>query len=133
MSMLLEVGKTYNFETHVPTLLGAGYRGVTVVAIMDYYTAIKERDVTALHRTLFGSLPSGTPDDPAATNYVRMKLTTGDFVIMGYSWIKEDTIVMVESGSVKVEVFGTNPDDVTRIRDILALAGYNSFNISYET
>lgn len=133
MSMLFEVGKTYNFETHVPTLLGAGYRGVTVVAIMDYGTAIKERDVTALHRTLYGSLPSGTPDDPAATNYLRLKMTTGDYIIMGYSWIKEDTIAMVESGQVSVQIFDTNPDDVTRIRDILVLAGFNSLNIEYVT
>ncbi len=131
MFVPFEIGKSYNFETWAPSLIGAQYKAALVMAIMDYNTAIKERDVTAAHKSIYGYLPPGTPNDAAATPYIRIKLPSGIVTILALTWIKENTIELVDSGQIHVTVSDVAPSDVTKIRDQLVLAGYNNFNIEY--
>lgn len=131
--MSLEVGKSYNFETYATALLGTAYKGVTVEALMNYTTALKERDVTATHHQIFASLPSGTPDDPEATLYVKLKLPSGVFTILGMSWIKLDTVEEVGSWIIDARIYDVTQEDVVRIRDTLALAGYGHIALELTT
>lgn len=131
MSLQLVVGKSYNFETYAPELLGSGFKSAVVTAIMDYNTALKERDITGIHQTVYGYLPSGTPESPSATVYIRLKLPSGTYTVLGYSWIKAETIEEVASATINVAIYGVAAEDTERVRNIIALAGYTDFVVDF--
>lgn len=127
--MNLEVRKTYNFEVWPAVLLGTGFKACTVVAGMTAVMAQQFADIGALHAQVFPYLPSGTPNNPNAYDYVMVKTSTGQNVVLGYPWIKEDTIVEVSAVSIEILVTEVTTEDVTRLRDVLKQNGYSNFTL----
>lgn len=57
----LEINTIYNFTLYGSSVLGTGYKNATVMALLDFDSAIAIQDVVSLHASVYASLPSGTP------------------------------------------------------------------------
>lgn len=129
-SPVFNIRQIYNFDMYAPALLGASYKSVTVLAVMDRETAARDIDPQALHVQVFPYLPAGTPNDPNGYDYVKIKTPAGNTTVVGIPWIKADTIVSVESRTITVQIANVNAGDVPRVRDALVQNGFNAVTLS---
>ena len=125
-----ELKKVYSFDVYPSQLLGNDFQNVTVLSILDFDTALQFMDVPALHTNVFPTLPAGTPDDPAAYDYVKIKTASGQNTILGIPWINQATIALVESRKMTIVIDGVSAADVDRARNALAQNGFNQIAIS---
>jgi hypothetical protein len=129
MSYPFSIKKVYHFDVYPSGILGNDFQNVTVLSIMDYESAIQMADIPAIHANVFPTLPAGTPEDPSATNYLKIRTANGQTTVLGLSWIKEETVQEVNSIAVQVTISGVATEDVSRIRVALAQNGFNNLDI----
>ena len=125
-----QLGKVYSFNVYPVALLGNNFDNVTVMALMDQKTANRDIDTQALHIQVYPYLPAGTPNDPSATSYLKLRTTAGNETIVANTWIKEDTIEVVESRTITVVIGDVTASDVNRIRNALVANNFNNLEIS---
>lgn len=124
-----ELKSVYNFDVYPSAILGTDFQNVTILAILDYETALQSVDLPALHVNVFPLLPAGVPDDPSQYDYVKIKTSSGVNTILGIPWINLATLVLVVSRRMTVTIDGVSGDDVNRVQTCLAQNGYNNINI----
>lgn len=129
MAYPFELKKVYNFDVYPATILGNDFQNVTIMAVMDYESAIQLADIPARHVNVFPYLPSGTPDDPAMYDYVKIKTASGENTILGIPWINLDTLTLVQSLTIVATIDGVSGADVERVRVALVQNGYNNLDI----
>lgn len=129
MSVSFEVHKLYNFNTRAPAILGANFKSVKVLGIIDYNLASKYINPETQHVNIYPYLPVGTVDDPKKYTYVLIETQSGDVTVLAMPWIDQESIALVTSRDLIITVkdIGTG-DDVT-IRDNLLLMGFNDITI----
>lgn len=130
MTSPLSIRTVYNFQVYPSSIIPTEFKNVTVLAIMDRDTASKEIDTEALHVQVYPFLPSGIKNDSNSYDYVKIKTNTGNTIIIGMAWIKEDTIEVVTSSKITIVVSDVSASDVTKIRNILVQSGYTVNEIS---
>lgn len=121
---------TYNFDVHPTAFIGNNYKNVTVMAIMDRETANKEIDTAALHIQCFPTLPAGTPNDPDAYDYVKLKMPSGATTIIGLAWIKSETVTLVDARTITAKIGNVTATDLAKIKAALVQNGYSSIELS---
>lgn len=124
------IRQVYNFDMFAPAILGNSYKGATILAIMDRETANREIDTQAMHISVFPHLPAGTPNDPNAYDYVKIKTSAGNTTILGVAWIKEETVTLVESRTITAKIAGVAAGDLTRVRNALIQNGFNNIEVT---
>lgn len=125
----LDIGTAYNITMYAPAILTTGYRGATVLALLDYSSAIQLEDVSAIHASVLSVLPGGTPSDPTKLVYVKIKTAAGNIRVLALNWISvQPTVATVTS--LTVVIGGITISDIPTISAVLKAAGYNSFTIS---
>lgn len=130
MSYPFSIKKVYSFDVWPSGILGNDFQNVTVLATLAYESALSlGRDIPALHANVFPTLPEGTPDDPAATDYVLLRTANGQTTVLGISWIKEETITEMNSLAIQVLISGVSTQDVDRVRACLVQNGFNNLEI----
>ena len=122
--------KVYSFDVYPSSILGTGFKNVTVQAILDYHSALAFADLDALHVNIFPHLPSGTPNRPQDFDYLWIRTQNGDTTIIGIPWIVEETIQLVESLKMNVVIDGVGSIDIDRVRACLSQNGYDKTEIS---
>lgn len=127
---MFNIRGVYNFDVYPAVLLGTDFKNVTVLALMDFETANKEIDARARHVNFYPYLPAGTPNNPAAYDYIKIKTTAGNTTILGVAWINLDTVVEVESRTASVTIKDVTASDVPRIKQALAQNGFNNVTIN---
>ena len=120
----------YSFSLYPDALIGDGFKGCTVLSIMDAETARLFEDIDALHAKVYPYLPAGTPNDASAYNYLKLKTSAGLTTVIGLSWINESTIVAVESIQATVTFKNLLSTDIQKLRDALSHNGFSDFTIS---
>ena len=129
MSYPFQNRQVYSFDVYPLAALGNNFKNVTVMAVMDAETAAQSIDIQAQHVAYFPFLPAGTPNDPRAYDYVKIKTLAGNTAILGLAWINEATIVQVESVTIVATVYGAASSDVTKIRNALIQNGFNNVSV----
>jgi len=122
--------QTYNFDVYPSAFIGNGFKNVTVMAIMDRETANKEIDTAALHVQYFPTLPAGTPNDPDAYDYVKLKLPSGNTTVIGLAWIKAETVQLVDARTITAKIGGVTVNDLARVRLALIQNGFPNVDLS---
>jgi hypothetical protein len=123
--------KVYSFDVHPSSILGTGFKNVTVQAVLDYDSATNFGDIDALHVNVFSYLPMGTPNRPQDFDYLLLKTEGGDTTVIGIPWIIEETIELVQSLKANVVIDGlTSSGDLERIRACLAQNGFDKLTIN---
>ncbi len=130
----LPTGSVVSFETYAPAVLGTSYKNCKV---MSHLSAEDARalgsDVVARHANIYPSLPVGTPNDPAAYMYVKVKLVSGKTDILGVMWIKKESITTRQPNRITVVLEDVGYDDVRNIQDILSAANYSNFILTIDS
>lgn len=131
MSSPFDIKSVYSFDVYPSSILGTSFQNVTILSIMDYETALSMGvDVAATHVNVYPFLPNGTPDDPAATDYVRIQTASGAKTILGMSWINLSTIESITARIATVVIDGVTGADITNISNALVQNGFNNFTIN---
>ena len=127
-----EVNGVYSFDLWAPSILGSSYKNVTILTSeMGERSAIRANCPTReLHAQVFSQLPIGTPNNPAAYNYVEFQTAMGEIVTLGLPWIKEDSIEKVLSSNYNIKVGGMSATDLPRLRNMLLTGGFKDFEIT---
>jgi hypothetical protein len=129
MAYPFEIKGVYNFDVYPTVILGDDFNNVTILAILDYETALQTADIPAIHTNVFPYLPTGIPDDPSQYDYVRIRTASGAATILGIPWINLDTLELVESRRMTVKIEGVNSSDVERVRIALVQNGFSNIEI----
>jgi len=114
---------------YAPAILTTGYRGATVLALLDYSSAIQLEDVSAIHASVLSVLPGGTPSDPTKLVYLKIKTAAGNIRVLALNWISVQPTVATTT-SLTVVIGNITVADIPTISSVLKAAGYNSFTIS---
>ena len=121
----------YSFDVYPASIIGNGFKRVTVQSVLDYDTAMGFSDIEALHRNVYAFLPQGTPDNPRFFDYLLIRTEDNIQTVIAVPWIKEDTIIVVKAlkASVIIEDI-ESAGDIERIRACLTQNGYNKVTIA---
>lgn len=133
MSYNFQIGKTYSFTVYPTALLGNGFQGCKVLALMDADTARRAgMDVEASHARIYPTIPTivGMPNDPSQYNYVQILTPAGARTILGIPWIDDSTVIEVTSQNINIVISGAVPADVAKLKGILAQNGYSANTIT---
>ena len=125
----LDIGASYNFQLYAPAILGTGYKGATVLGLMDYSSAIQLEDVSAIHASVLALLPAGTPSDATLLVYVKIKTASGNVRVLALNWISVQP-VLATTTNVTVVISNITVADIPTISSVLKANGFSSFTIS---
>lgn len=121
--------KNYSFQVYPSGVLGtSNFQKVTVLAILDYESALQFADVQAMHENVLPFLPTGTPDRPQDFDYLLIKTVVGKTVV-GVPWIVPESIELAESLKMEIVLEDVSTNDVIRVRECLSQNGYNNISI----
>lgn len=124
------IGKTLDFETNAPPILGSKIKGAKLVAILDPAT-VKALgfDVTTEHAAVYPYLDPSLPDSATRYNYVKFLLSDGSTKYMGIPWIKTSSITVVEVTNIQVLIKGRGLEDVAAVKRALIANGFEDFTL----
>jgi hypothetical protein len=125
-----EIDGVYTFNTLAPAILGASFKNVTVLAILNYNVASSYINIESNHVNIYPYLPVGTVNDPKTYQYLLIKTQTGENTVLALPWINLATVNKVVSQTIAVTVNNVTVSDTTKIRDSLILLGYTDFAIT---
>lgn len=128
----LKLGSSVSLDLYPAAILGTGYTNAKVQAVVDMTTAkALGFDPEAMHVNVYPTLPPGTPDDPRQYLYVKLLLQSGQSVIVGLPWIKEETIREIQFTTLAFKVQGVGPDDYEKVIKALAANGYTAVDVTF--
>lgn len=126
----LTFGNVLTFDVYPATIIGNRFIDVKVLGVFDKDTARMWIDPDAMHVNVYPTLPDGVPDDPDQYQFVKLQHLNGKVSIIGVPWIREDTIVISQKGTLTITVNDVGPVDLDRIVKALAANGYRSAKVS---
>lgn len=129
---LLKPKSMVSFDVYPVAILGTGYVNATVLGIIDGSTAqALGFDPEQMHVNVYPTLPPGTPNHFSDYLYVRIRLENNTTTVVGLPWIKEETITLVQFGTLYVTIGNTGPEDQARVVKALAGIGLTASDIRY--
>lgn len=129
----ISVGKTYNFQTYSPTVLGLEHRAMKCTGELTFDDTIRLfPNVIETFKTVYVDLPAGTVNNPKLATYFVFKNEAGNSSFFADIWLKPETVIEVrrQTHTYRIVDAGLTGADVQRIMRILNAAGYQ--NVSYE-
>lgn len=120
--MNLSINSYYNFSVYANSVLGAEYRNVKLVSVMNYQTAVKFSNVTLTHKQVYPYLPEGTPQDLTKYTYYLFKNKEVDLVLADV-WIVESSIEIAQGMNYYLELKNISSSKMAMVRDQLKLLG----------
>lgn len=128
----LPIGAVVSFDLYPAQIIGASLKNAKVLAIVDGVTAkALGTDVAALHAAVYATLPVGVPNRFDGYSYVRLKLTSGETVIIGLPWIKESTLLRAQVGRLNVVLEGMSEQDYSRLTKAMSANGFKIASIDW--
>ncbi len=126
----LQLGSTVKFDLYNSQVLGNGYANVQAVAVLDQETANYFIDTVAMHANVFPQLPAGTPDDPSAYKYLKIKISKDKSTVVGIPWIKDDTYAVLSNRKIQITFTGDQAAQ-QRMVEALSANGFTGFDVKY--
>jgi hypothetical protein len=130
MSNLI-INQLYSFSTLAPSILGASYSSVRLVSIMDYASAVQNKNVELLQKQVEPYLLPGTPTDVKKYQFYKFQTraavgpTPAEYIVVADEWVTTEGFVAVTSVDAVVRI--NNVDavaDIAIITEQLRLLGY---------
>jgi len=121
------IGKTIQFETQAPAILGSIVKNVKALGFLDPGSAKSIKDIFAKHAEVYPYLPSGVAADSATSySYLKVQLPDGSFDVYGLPWIKQDTVNVITDTDIVARIKGKNASDVDKVRTALLAQGFDA-------
>lgn len=119
----------YSFEVYPTSVLGNNYKRLRFVADLDAETArLLNFDAQAMHIKVAPQLPEGSPTDYRAYGYLKFLTEDGQPVILGSTWIRNDTIETISSEHLWVKV-KAGPDKISEVTSSLVSNNFRVLEI----
>lgn len=129
MNYPFEVGKVYTFNTLSPTFLGAVIKRAKLESIVNSTVARTFDPIDQRHKSIYPTLPNGTPKDLEAYIFYLFKAENGSRLVMADKWIDEESIELIEHVSITVRLPNASLGDDVIIRNALNAAGVTDYAI----
>lgn len=123
--MDFKIGNHYSFSTYAPAILGQEYTKMRLMAIGNYQLASMFDNVDIKLNNIISYLGDDASSDASKDTYLVFKSDAGTTYVFGTTWINLNTLEVTTSQVITVTVESVSSDDAARIRQVLALAGYN--------
>ena len=133
MATELKVGNYYNFTTRAAAILGQEWVNMKLMGQGDYRLACMFDNVDIKLNNILPYLGEDALDDASKDEYLIFQTESGSTVVFGRTWINLATIEGTSKTIITITVEGASPSDATRIRNLLALAGYNNVATKVDT
>jgi len=119
----------YKFETLAPTILGANYNNLEVVATATSEIASKYIDVYQINNQLVPII-NNLPSDPTLLNYVIFKNTDSEYIVLAEEWIDTSTVVLVQTTNIAIKIFDSDISDINIAKNALSEVGFKNIEIT---
>lgn len=130
----LPINASCSFQVYPSAVLGAGFSGAKILAILDAQTCYALGvDVASLHANVYPTLPGGVPNDYTAYSYVKFQLASGQIQIIGIPWIIDNTFAVSTNRTVQLSIDNVSDEDVNKMLLALSANGYSAVKVSYPT
>lgn len=127
----MNIGDTVSFTVYPSAILGSIYDNCLIKSILDYEDLVAlGQDPDARHAMVYGTLPTGSPNNPQAHQWLKVKLFSGEMDYIGIPWINADSIQIQDSVTITVTYTNVSSDDVDRIRIMNSANGFSNFTIA---
>lgn len=126
----IPLNATVSFDLHPSAVLGTGYKGAKVLAILDadscrYFNV----DPVAMHANVYPMLPPGTPNKYDGYPWVKLKLASGQITCIGLPWIIDATFSVDTTSSLRFTVQNVSPEQRNIIMEALSANGFTAVNV----
>lgn len=130
---IFPIGATINFSVYPSAALGANFKNLKVLGIVDHETTrFFKLDPAAMHAMVYSTLPAGTPNDYRSYSYLKLRHPNGDVQCIGVPWIIAATVSVVTTQTVEAKIFNVAVGDVEKIRQLLVAGGYDNIEVNLE-
>jgi hypothetical protein len=119
-----------NFSQYAPAIIGQGYQGAKILAILDADSANAYINTATVHASVFPFLPAGTPNDPTGYPYLKIKTASGQTTAVGLPWIQDDSFVVQTAAKLTIVIDSVSPADQNNITAMLAALNITNFTIT---
>lgn len=123
----LEIGTVYDIPMLAPAILGQAYKSATVLALLDYSTAMTIMDVNGIHNSVLSQLPGNTPTDPSKLIYVKLLTQNNQYAVIAINWIASQPAV-VSSDTFTVTFTNTPRSSIASVMAVLNANGFNNIS-----
>lgn len=120
--MKFSLHKRYNFITIAPAILGGRYSNMRVISILNAQEANKYRDIYTLHEQVKASLENNI--QVSDLTYIVFEDMAGTKLVLPNEYIVQDSIILVDSIKILIEVPDANTEDLSILREKLKELGY---------
>ena len=127
----LSINKLYKFYTYAPSILGASFDKAKLVAILDYNSAIKHKNVEFLQKQVYPFLPASTPRNVKDYVFYKFQTESDSNIIMANYWLIDESTVEITTLNLNVNVLNVSTQDISVIREQLRLLGYTFETSTY--
>lgn len=127
----IPINAIVSFELYASSVLGTGYQGAKILAILDADSAFAYIDPPAMHANVYPSLPAGVPDAYDGYSYLKLKLASGQVTAIGIPWIKDDTFTVSTTRKMQITIDNVSPDNQNKVLLALSAAGFSVDGVKY--
>ena len=127
MAVTPQLGKTYNFKTLSPVILGSEYKNQKVIGIFNSTEAMKYGDIQTTY-ALVSKQISTLPKINDLT-FVLFESLDHDKTILALEYLDVNTIVEVTTFNLNIVVNNASTEDTSIITNMLKELGYTNFKI----
>lgn len=122
--------KKYNFNTLAPQILGDRYTLMEVVLITTVEEIVKYgfHNIIDTNTKLLNVIP-GLNSNANDNNYIIFKNADGEKTVLAEEWIDINTVAMVDTVNIRIDIPNKSTVDVDVIKTILKEHGYNGINV----
>lgn len=121
--------KSYDFTTLAPSVLGSNYKNMKVKSIMTSEEAVKYRDIQTLH-TKLKPVITAIPNNVDDCTFILFETTDKDNLLLAYEYIDHQSISLVTTTNVRIEIYDTAVADLSVLRNRMLELGYTNINIT---
>ncbi len=118
-----------SFDLHPAAVMGTGYKGAKVLAILDAATAFHFIDPVAQHANVYPFLPEGTPNRYDAYPYLKLKLADGSTTAIGIPWVKDETLEIATTRRMRLTIDAVTPEAQNLIIKALSANGFSAVDV----
>lgn len=127
MAITPQLGKSYNFKTLSPVILGSEYKNQKVIGIFNSSEAMKYGDIQTTYSLVAKEITT-LPKINDLT-FILFESLDQDKTILALEYLSINTIVEVTTFKLNIIINNANTEDTSIITNVLKELGYNDFKI----
>ena len=127
MAITPQLGKTYNFKTLSPVILGSEYKNQKVIGIFNSTEAMKYGDIQTTYALVSKEI-STLPKINDLT-FILFESLDQDKTILALEYLDVNTIVEVTTFKLNIVINNASTEDTSIITNMLKELGYTNFKI----